>query len=219
MAFTTVTTVAGKHMNGIHFTQLILVVLLSASTTFAQKHEIGLTLGAITGTSRSGESGSLNFAAGTALEANYGYRFWRGRRAALLGEVHFLGNPQRRIENAPGSATRDVATIFVTPGVRVKFLPGARFSPYLAGGGGYATFEQSLTTIDTRPNPAPRYTNRGVVDFGGGVDFSIFQWLALRAEFRDFYSGSPNFNIPAPGGQHNLVAGGGFVLRLGHAEN
>jgi hypothetical protein len=39
--------------------------------------------------------------------------------------------------------------------------------------------------------------------------------LALRLEARDFYSGSPSFNVAGiSGGQHNQVAGGGFVLRF-----
>jgi opacity protein-like surface antigen len=196
----------------------ILIAALLGSTSFAQQHEIGLTLGAITGTQRSREKGALHFGSGTALQANYGYRFWHGRRVALLGEVHFLANPQRKIESASITATRDVASLFITPGIRIKFAPMARVSPYVVGGGGYADFEQSLTTVDVRPNPAPRYTHRGVLDFGAGADFSVSRWLAFRAEFRDFYSGSPNFNIPTPGGQHNLVAGGGFVLKLGRSE-
>ena len=58
-----------------------------------------------------------------------------------------------------------------------------------------------------------------VLDFGGGAEFRVFKWFARRAEVRDFYAGSPAFNIPTPGGQHNLVAGEGFVLKLGSSED
>jgi hypothetical protein len=186
---------------------------------FAQRHEIGLTLGAISGTERNGNMGSLNFGTGTALQANYGYRFWQNGRIALFSEIHLLANPQRQIESRTATATRDVASLFITPGLRVKFMPKRHFSPYLAVGGGYATFQQSLTTLDALPHGAPRDLHRGVLDFGGGADFRVFKWLAVRAEFRDFYTGSPAFNIATPGGQHNLVAGGGFVLKFGSSQD
>jgi hypothetical protein len=47
------------------------------------------------------------------------------------------------------------------------------------------------------------------------VDVRVWRWIALRGEIRDFYAGSPSYNLPGlGGGQHNLVAGGGFVLRF-----
>jgi opacity protein-like surface antigen len=198
--------------------------LLTAAIVFsvscpAQKHEIGLTLGGIDGTAQQTASGAVNLGAGTALQANYGYRFWHSDNLALFAEIHMLANPQRQVESTVGTATRDVASLCITPGLRLKFMPKRRVSPYLAAGGGYADFEQSLTTLGARPNDAPRNISRGVIDFGGGADFAVFKWLALRAEFRDFYSGSPGFNIPTPGGQHSLVAGGGFVLKLGSSED
>ncbi len=37
------------------------------------------------------------------------------------------------------------------------------------------------------------------------------------SEIRDFYTGNPNLKARlAASGQHNVVAGGGFVLRFGH---
>ena len=38
--------------------------------------------------------------------------------------------------------------------------------------------------------------------------------IALRCEARDFYSGSPGYNLASlSGGQHNVFAGGAVVLR------
>ena len=55
---------------------------------------------------------------------------------------------------------------------------------------------------------------RGVFDFGAGVDVRIWRLVALRGEARDFYTGSPGYNIGTiSGGQQNIVATGGFVLR------
>src|SRR5215469_9458314 len=79
-------------------------------------------------------------------------------------------------------------------------------SPYFAIGSGWADYEQSTTTLEGRPNAAPRTVNHGVFDYGGGVDFKFWRFVGLRAEIRDFYTGSPSYNAPAlSGGQHNVV--------------
>jgi hypothetical protein len=65
------------------------------------------------------------------------------------------------------------------------------------------------------PNSASRSINRGAFDFGGGADFRFWRFVGLRAEIRDFYSGTPLYNTSAiSGGQHNIVVGGGLVLRF-----
>jgi len=158
---------------------------------------------------------TVRLGGGTAMQANYGHRLIAGR-AAVYGEVHFLANPQRIVGSGNPASTRDVATIYVTPGIRVKFAPARPVSAYVAVGGGWAVYEQSLLRIDGAPNQAPRDIHRGAFDFGGGVDTKLWRWLGLRAEIRDFYTGSPAYNLPnLGGGQHNVVAGGGFVLKWG----
>ena len=180
----------------------------------ARRHEIGLTLGGFFIADRQAQQTRLELGSGIALQANYGYKLLEGNTAALYGEVHFLANPQRLVASSDLTFTRDVATIFVTPGIRVKFFPRSALSPYLAVGAGYAVFEQSLNRLDGQPNSAPRTINRGVFDFGGGIDLKLWRFVGLRAEIRDFYSGSPAYNTSLPGGQHNVVAGGGIVLRF-----
>jgi opacity protein-like surface antigen len=192
------------------------VLFAGPHIAMAQNQEIGLTLGRIHGPSRSSTNGSIDLGSGLALQANYGYRFFLSRNVALSGEVHFLANGLRDVHSAVPSATRDVATIYVTPGLRLKFAPGTRFSPYVVGGGGYALYEQSFYRQDRLSNQAPRFTNRGVLAFGGGADIPVWKWIGARFEARDFYSGNPSFNTPVIGsGQHNVVASGGFVLSFG----
>jgi hypothetical protein len=118
------------------------------------------------------------------------------------------------ITTSVSTATHDFASLYITPGIRVKFRPASRISPYAVVGGGYADYEQSLTQIDGRPNAAPRELGRGVFDFGAGVAVHVWRFVALRGEARDFYTGSPNYNISSiSGAQHNIVATGAFVLR------
>ena len=178
----------------------------------AQNHEVALQLGGLFPLS---QDSNVSLSAGTAFQANYGYRLLNIRHVALFGEIHFLANPQRTVNSTNGAATRDVASSYVTPGIRLKFFPSAGISPYVAGGGGYGAYEQSLTTLNGQPNPAPRMLNRGVFDFGGGVDFKFWRFISLRAEVRDFYTGSPAYNLPMiTGGQHNVVAGAAIVIKL-----
>src|SRR5262245_17804378 len=96
----------------------------------APKHEVGLTLGGLLNQSRSVVGKQLDLGTGLALQANYGLRLWQAKDVALYGEVHFLANPQRVVSSADSNLTRDVATIFLTPGIRVKFFPSRAIAPF-----------------------------------------------------------------------------------------
>jgi opacity protein-like surface antigen len=197
-------------------TLLLLFLLVVSQTAFGQKHELGLTLGGLFPQDRGMIPNTVRLGRGTALQANYGRRITGRPVAALYGEAHFLANPLRTAGSGNPASTRDVASLYVTPGIRVKFAPNKSLSPYAAVGGGLAWYEQSVLRIDGKPNPAPRNTYRGAFDFGGGVDTKFRRWIGLRAEIRDFYTGSPAYNIPnLGGGQHNVVVGGGFVVKWG----
>jgi hypothetical protein len=196
--------------------QIILVLfLLMSDVAFAQTNEVGLTLGGLFPQHNGTAPNAIRLSGGTSYQANYGHRLLGGR-TSLYGEIHFLANPQRLVGSANTAATRDVATIYVTPGVRVKFATDRRLSPYVAVGGGYALYEQSFFRIDGRSNQAPRELHTGAFDFGGGIDMKFWRWIGLRAEARDFYTGRPAYNLPGLSSrQHNPVAGGGFVLKWG----
>jgi hypothetical protein len=198
---------------------VVALLLTAAGVAAAQNHEIGLTLGRLSGPTRSSSSGSIALTGGTALQANYGYRVLLRRHFSLSPEVHFLANGLREISARDSGVTRDVATLYITPGLRVKFALPAKVTPYAVVGGGYALYEQSHFTLSDAPNPAPRFTHRGTLTFGGGVDAPLWRWIGLRLEVRDFYSGNPSFNATGlSGGQHNVVVGGGFLLKFGSRE-
>ncbi len=200
-------------MPGIVLTMIGLPELVAQSTA-PPKHEVGLTLGRLLGQDRISGTTRFELGSGTALQANYGYRLVASSNVAIYGEVHMLANPQRVVTSTNLGLTKDVASLFVTPGIRVKFFPRSSVAPYAAFGGGWALFEHSTTTLGGSPNPAPRSASHGVFDFGGGVDIKFWKFVGLRGEVRDFYSGNPSYNVPLNGRQHNVVVGGGFVLRL-----
>ena len=197
-----------------------LALLLSsfAAACFAQedsahKNELAFGLGGIPAMSRS-DTPSLDAGPSVAFQVNYGRRFLSGHKVALYGELNFLASPLRDVSSSVSTATRDFASLYLTPGIRLKFSPASRISPYALVGGGYADYEQSTTRIDGRPNPVSRQLARGVFDFGAGIDVRLWRFIALRGEARDFYGGAPAYNVAAiSGGQHNVVATGGFVMQ------
>jgi opacity protein-like surface antigen len=199
----------------VELTLLLLPAL--AATCFAQedaahKNELGFGLGGIPALSRS-DTPSLNAGSGVAFQVNYGRRFLGGHKVALYGEFNLLASPLRDVSSSVPTATHDFASLYLTPGIRVKFSPASRISPYAVVGGGYADYEQSTTRIDGRTNSVSRQLARGILDFGAGVDVRVWRLIALRGEARDFYSGAPAYNVAISGGQHNIVATGGFVLQ------
>ncbi len=200
-------------------TKLTLLLLpVFAATTFAQKdsahkNELAFGLGGIPALSRS-DTPSLDAGSGVAFQVNYGRRFLSRHKVALYGELNLLASPLRNVSSSIPTATHDFASLYLTPGVRLKFSPASRISPYALVGGGYADYEQSTARIDGRPNPVSRQLARGVFDFGAGVDVRLWRSIALRGDARDFYDGAPAYNVAAiSGGQHNVVATGGFVLQ------
>jgi hypothetical protein len=179
------------------YRRILLTIVLGSAAGFGQTRELGLMLGRIAGPTRSTPDGSrLDLSSGLALEANFGYRFARTGRLAWLAEVHGLANGLRDIHSPVSAATRDVATAYITPGLRLKYLAAKHFSPYGALGGGYALYEQSFYRIDGAGNQASRFTHRGAFDYGGGADFPVKRWIGGRVEVRDFFTGSPAFNVP-----------------------
>lgn len=191
------------------------IVILSATLAHAQKHEIGLTLGRVVSTDRTAPGGiTLRQDSGTAWQANYAYRLIDLKLAALSVGVHFLANPGRNISSNDSTVPQNLASLYITPDVVLKFLPGAKIEPWVTVGAGYAQYESSDFLLNGSPNQGKIRVHRGALVYGGGIDVPVLRFLALRGEVRDFYTGSPSLNVGVSGGQHNVVAGGGFVLRF-----
>jgi hypothetical protein len=187
------------------------------STEHLQSHELTFSLGAISGQTRSlkgSAAGTAQIAADRTLGINYGHHLVGTRVAAVYGEIEFVAIPNRGVTSATAVVAQNYASLYVTPGVRLKLFPRWRLSPWAAIGGGYALYEESAQ-LSNGQNTTNKFLNRGVLDYAGGVDYRLFRLIGLRGEVRDFLSGNPNLNAaPTSSTQHNVVASGGILLRF-----
>jgi hypothetical protein len=181
-----------------------------------QSQELTFSLGGIPGQTRSfqGSAGAAQISADRSFGINYGHRFLDAKIAALYGELEFVAIPNRALTAANATVPQNYASLYLTPGVRLKFLPGSRLSPWAAIGGGYGLYQQSAQ-LSNGQNTTNKFLNRGVFEYGGGLDYRLFRFIGLRGEVRDFFSGNPNLNAALNSStQHNVVASGGIILRF-----
>jgi hypothetical protein len=134
--------------------------------------------------------------------------------ASLHLEVPVAGIPSAKVvfSETPSLNALKLSSVFVTPSLRVKFAPGFPVSPWASIGGGWAHYNLDGPSM-----------NKGALQFGGGVDIKTgIPLLGFRAEVRDFVTGQPDFGIVSIqtagsqglGRRHNVLAGGGIVLRF-----
>ncbi|HET6844485.1 MAG TPA: hypothetical protein VFK06_22795 [Candidatus Angelobacter sp.] len=158
---------------------------------------------------------NLSINSGLAYQATFAHRFINNG-IGFGFEVPFVALPSQGVQSNSIFVPRNYAALFLTPGFRVTFVPHAAIAPWASVGGGYARFAESTTLVTGAPNTFTKGTNKGALQFGGGVDFRTpIRFVALRTEIRDFFSGEPRLNFPrSQSGQHNVITSGGFVLRF-----
>lgn len=172
-----------------------MLVPLVLALGLAQSQDVTLSIG-----SHSGE----DYKTGQYFGANYAHRILKRDHASLSGEFSFIASPNRVADFVRPLATRDVASLYAMPGLRVSFRPDERFSPFVAGGLGLAVYERSTLLQNGTPYVGSRVNNRFGGNFGGGMDMKIYKFAGLRFEARDYYAE-----------RHNLTVGIGLHLRWG----
>ena len=179
-----------------------LAVLVSGAQ--AQKNDLGVTFGGYF-------TADNPLSAGTAfaIEGSYARQIFAVPALQLSLEIPVAGSfdsfvPSSFIPLIGGSYT----ALFITPGVRARLAPSFLISPYFAVGGGLARFNRNLSGGGTSAN------NTAAVDFGGGLDLKVLPHVSLRAEVRDYYSGSPGLDPLFLQRQNNLVVTGGIGVRF-----
>lgn len=197
---------------------ILAMMFLSANSAFAQKHEVAFTSGGLKIGERGFDlprPGRLRFGTGFTYQFSYARRLFDGKVAALYFELPFAGTPRTKVEASNVFSPRSYSSIFFTPGIKLKLLPGLKYSPYVMAGGGVARFNESSTLTNDQPNANQSSNTDGVFDFGAGIDVRVFSILSIRGEVRDFYSDLPPLNVRAlKDRQHNALISAGFVLRF-----
>jgi opacity protein-like surface antigen len=173
----------------------------------AQKNEIGVIVGGYVpiGT-------TLDVTPGVALEGSFAHRLFSVPLASLYAELPVAGGFRIGGSKTLGQtfSPGNYSALFITPGVKLKLAPEFPFSPYLVAGVGYARYHTSgVLGAGTGTSE-----NKVVVDVGGGMDMKIAPFVSLRGEVRDFHSTSPGLLSIIGVSDHNIVAGGGLVLRF-----
>jgi hypothetical protein len=199
------------------FTALALA-LVAVCTVSAQpsSSEFAVTIGALSGNNPNTPLGLLMLGSSPAFGANYARKFSdKPKWASLYWEINALASPFRHLTGEPASATSDVRSFFVTPGVRMQFASQERITPWIDGGAGYAFYDSSGTDIAGVATRSSANTNTYAVEFGGGVDIVASKTYVIRGAVQGFYTGDPNYGVAATGGQFNFVISGGIVWRFG----
>src|SRR5689334_18723048 len=110
---------------------LFLGLCVCVHPVLAQKQEVTLSLGGVFSQSRSFQGASTaQISSDFDLEANYGYRFLHANIAALYGEIEFVALPNRSVTSATAIVPKNYASLYVAPGLRLKFAPAGRISPW-----------------------------------------------------------------------------------------
>src|SRR5260370_12122275 len=173
-------------------TAIVTMPLGAQSQERGANQELTFSLGGIPGQTRSfqGSAGTAQVSADRSFGINYGHRFLEAKIAALYGEIEFVAIPNRALTAGSAHVPQNYASLYLTPGVRLKFLPGSRLSPWAAIGGGYGLYQQSAQ-LSNGQNTTNKFLNRGVFDYGGGFVFRQFIGRGFRGE------GSGVFTCPS----------------------
>ena len=193
------------------FLKIAIVVFAFSIVAVAQKTELALTVGIYHPVHNNFSSDNA-----FAIEGNIARRLAAIPFFALYFEVPVAGTLDSKVPASALTSAGTYSSIFVAPGLRLKAAPGFPISPYVAVGGGLAHFSRSASQT---PSGSGSSVNKGVFDVGGGIDMKIAPFLSLRAEVRDFYSGSPELTLNQVTGtfsdrQHNILGTAGLVLRF-----
>jgi opacity protein-like surface antigen len=197
---------------------LLAFSVLIVESASAQKHELAFTSGGLKIGERGfdlPQPGFIRFGTGFTYEIGYAGRVFDAHLASLYFEVPLAGTPRTKVKTTNALSPNSYSSIFFAPGIKLKLLPGGKYSPFATVGIGFSHTHESDTTVSDQPNPNPNSETNGVFAFGFGLDVKVISRLSIRGEVRDFYSELPPLNVRALSDrQHNALISAGVVLRF-----
>jgi opacity protein-like surface antigen len=146
-------------------------------------------------------TGRFRFAKKSSLEANWG--------RSNDSENYITSSLQYRIP----TTTNEFSGAYVFTPMETK-----RFKPFLLVGGGVLVFNPNNTLIGGNPQSLEGVRQiRPAVLYGGGVDYHLTSFLALRLQYRGLFYSPPDFQLPGlfTGGRgHTAEPAIGVVVRF-----
>jgi hypothetical protein len=157
----------------------------------------------------------IHFGNPPSVAFNYGHLLKSHSFFGLYAELPVAIYFRMDLHTYTNQIPKDIGALFVTPSVRLNFFSGDSVTPWVSVGGGYGRFRESSDLNFYGANPGPTGSNTGVVQFGAGLDAWVFRNWGFRGEARDFYSGTPAFNVTTSSSrQHNYYVGAGVAYRF-----
>jgi opacity protein-like surface antigen len=198
---------------------LTVVTILAASAAAQDEKNEVFGLYGVTVISDQGIKGATYFnpfvrsGKGRSFEIGYARHVLRTAVYGVSLEVPAMFNLDEDLNAGLGIVPIDYEEIFITPGARVNLFPETAVSPWVSLGGGLGHFSENQNLIFSGgPNPG-KSTTTGVLQAGLGLDVKFWRRLRIRGEFRDYWSGHPDFPLADTGKtrQHNFFVGAGVV--------
>jgi hypothetical protein len=189
---------------------MVLASFLFGGAALAQNSDLAILLGATGPFSSTVGHGTVADAFGAGFQLNYAAQLHESKAGQLYLELPLMIAVQFNDIVGPNVVTDIKDSIFFTPGVRWRFTPQRRVSFCAAAGVGIGSFGVSNSFVGngTVTNSGTR-TYAAAFGFGGGIDFRLTRLLSLRAEGRDFVTGT---GLGGSGGRNHafFMAGIGF---------
>ena len=215
--------------------QVCCFLLLAAGWSLAQNNEVSLSIGPTFTTDQELQVNTLlpgcqvlgctalfTFHNNTSVAFALGYarRITDMGPVALYVEIPVVRQPDHDLDVTTNNrslglfGTGRTAATFLTPSLRIQFLPKGRISPWITGGYGFAHLSQDFSSSKR---------TKGAAQFGGGIDVRMLPHLAIRGELRDFWTGGMLQSGPVAtltqgtaltSHIQHIYAGGGVVLKF-----
>jgi hypothetical protein len=149
---------------------------------------------------------------GVTFEINYARVLLFNPIFSVSGEVPAVFNLDEDLGSGGDLVPKDYKQIFVTPAARLNLFPATAVSPWVSFGGGFGHFSENKNLNYFGANPGSSSTS-GVIQGGLGLDVRAWRRFSIRAQVRDFWSGTPNLPLADTGKtrQHNYFVGGGVL--------
>ena len=144
---------------------------------------------------------------GANVQLGYGHQLLSTRNGSLDLDVPLTITVHEGQVVGRGVSVTTRTDAFFTPGVRFRFAPEARVSPFVVLGGGFGAFEKAEVRAGFGVGNSANRAVSPVLGFGCGADLRLTKLLSLRGQVRDFVGRA---GLGGVEGRHHPVVSVGF---------